>query len=111
MHEAARVSPLREQATSPMTRAPDLSVVIPLFNEEANVEPVVAELLAALEAGLDCEVLLVDDLLATGGTMGAAVKLVRAIGGKVVACAFVIELTAIGGRSRLDVPVHALVQY
>jgi glycosyltransferase involved in cell wall biosynthesis len=44
-----------------MNRGLDLSVVIPLFNEEANVEPVVAELLTALEAGLACEVLLVDD--------------------------------------------------
>ncbi|MCY3001892.1 MAG: adenine phosphoribosyltransferase [Planctomycetota bacterium] len=57
-------------------------------------------------------VLLVDDVLATGGTMGAAVKLVRQIGGDVVATAFVIELMFLNGRQRLaDVPVHSLVKY
>jgi len=43
-------------------------------------------------------VLLVDDLLATGGTMGAAVELVEACGGEVAACAFVIELMFLKGR-------------
>jgi len=57
-------------------------------------------------------VLLVDDLLATGGTMDAAIKLVRAIGGTVVACSFVIELVFLRGRQRLgDVAVHSLVKY
>lgn len=57
-------------------------------------------------------VLMVDDLLATGGTMGAAVKLVRKVGGTPVACAFVIELAFLKGRAKLgDLPVHALIQY
>jgi adenine phosphoribosyltransferase len=57
-------------------------------------------------------VLLVDDLLATGGTMEAALKLVRRIGGEPVACAFVIELEALNGRRRLGrVPVHSLFRY
>lgn len=57
-------------------------------------------------------VLMVDDLLATGGTMAAALKLVRKIGGTPVACAFVIELAFLAGRKRLgELPVHALVQY
>jgi len=57
-------------------------------------------------------VLMVDDLLATGGTMEAAVKLVRKVGGAPVACAFVIELGFLPGRERLpDLPVHALVRY
>ena len=55
--------------------------------------------------------LLVDDLLATGGTMEASLKLVRRIGGRPVACAFVIELGFLGGRKRLDAPVHSLIQY
>ena len=55
--------------------------------------------------------LLVDDLLATGGTMEAALKLVRRIGGRPVACGFVIELSFLGGRKRLDSPVHSLIQY
>lgn len=56
--------------------------------------------------------LMVDDLLATGGTMAAALKLVRRIGGIPVACAFVIELDFLGGRRKLgEVPVHSLVRY
>ncbi|MBK7642282.1 MAG: adenine phosphoribosyltransferase [Planctomycetes bacterium] len=55
--------------------------------------------------------LLVDDLLATGGTMEAAIKLVRRIGGTPVASAFVIELGFLGGKQRLDIPVHSLVRY
>ena len=54
-------------------------------------------------------VLLVDDLLATGGTAEAAVKLLRQIGGEPVAAAFVIELGFLNGRGRLDVPVHSLL--
>lgn len=57
-------------------------------------------------------VLMVDDVLATGGTMAAALKLVRKIGGTPVACAFVIELAFLAGRKKLgETPVHALVQY
>jgi adenine phosphoribosyltransferase len=56
-------------------------------------------------------VLMVDDLLATGGTMEAALRLVRRIGGRPVACSFVIELSFLNGRKRLgDTPVHALMQ-
>ena len=47
-------------------------------------------------------VLVIDDLLATGGTASAAVELVRRCGGTVVACAFVIELAFLGGRRRLE---------
>lgn len=54
--------------------------------------------------------LMVDDLLATGGTMEAANKLVRKIGGTPVASAFVIELGFLSGRDRLDVPVHSLLK-
>ena len=63
-------------------------------------------------AGGGQRVLMVDDLLATGGTMAAALKLVRKVGGVPVACAFVIELAFLAGRKKLgDVPVHALVRY
>ena len=56
-------------------------------------------------------VLMVDDLLATGGTMEAALKLVRRIGGSPVACAFVIELGFLPGREKLgDIPVHSLMR-
>lgn len=53
--------------------------------------------------------LVVDDLLATGGTAEAALKLVRRVGGNPIACVFVIELSFLPGRERLDVPVHALM--
>ncbi|MBI4293403.1 MAG: adenine phosphoribosyltransferase [Betaproteobacteria bacterium] len=47
-------------------------------------------------------VLLVDDLIATGGTAEAAVKLIEKIGGKVTECCFVIDLPDIGGHKRLE---------
>ena len=57
-------------------------------------------------------VLIVDDLLATGGTASAAVELARKTGGTVVACAFIIELTFLNGREKLrPVDVHSLVKY
>jgi adenine phosphoribosyltransferase len=57
-------------------------------------------------------VLIVDDLLATGGTALAAVRLVEKLGGQVAGCAFVIELSGLRGRQRLEpVPCVALVQY
>lgn len=56
-------------------------------------------------------VLLVDDLLATGGTMGAACQLVEACGGVVAGCAFVVELAFLQGRQRLgERPVQALIR-
>ncbi len=57
-------------------------------------------------------VLLVDDLLATGGTMQAACQLVERLGGEVVELAFVIELPPLGGRKRLAPrPVHSLIEF
>ena len=60
------------------------------------------------------QVLLVDDLLATGGTAEAGVKLIERLGGEVVACAFVIDLPDLGGRKRLEgmgLTVHALTAF
>jgi adenine phosphoribosyltransferase len=57
-------------------------------------------------------VLLVDDLLATGGTMWAGCQLVEKAGGRVVGCVFLLELTFLGGRARLKPhEVFSLVQY
>lgn len=56
-------------------------------------------------------VLMVDDLLATGGTMVAACKLVERLGGKVVGCPFVIELAFLPGRKALEkYRVHSLLK-
>lgn len=66
----------------------------------------------AIPAG--ARVLLVDDLVATGGTAEAASLLVAAAGGHVVECAFVIDLPDLGGRRRLEaqgLPVHALCAF
>ncbi len=58
------------------------------------------------------KVVIVDDLLATGGTAEAAAKLVESIGGKVAQIAFVIELAALGGRQKLKKhDVFSLMQY
>ena len=78
----------------------------------------------ALEYGLDAlevhadalargaRVLVHDDLLATGGTASALCELVSGLGGRIVACSFLIELTALGGRARLTPhPVLSLIDY
>ena len=51
-------------------------------------------------------VLLVDDLIATGGTAGAACKLIESMGGTIVECCFVIDLPDLGGRARLEKDGH-----
>jgi adenine phosphoribosyltransferase len=58
-------------------------------------------------------VVLIDDLLATGGTSGAAVNLVQQVGGVVGSALFVIELEFLNGRKKLppDVPIHSMVKY
>jgi adenine phosphoribosyltransferase len=57
-------------------------------------------------------VLIVDDLLATGGTARAVVELVRELGARVVGVSFLIELGFLGGRAQLDgVEVHAPIQF
>ncbi|MFT4185137.1 MAG: adenine phosphoribosyltransferase [Rhizobium sp.] len=60
------------------------------------------------------KVILVDDLIATGGTAVGATQLLRQIGAEVVAACFVIDLPELGGRKKLealDVPVHTLVEF
>lgn len=57
-------------------------------------------------------VLLVDDLLATGGTAAASVKLIQRCQAKLVACTFLIELLGLKGRDKLkNIPVHTLVRF
>ena len=46
--------------------------------------------------------LLVDDLIATGGTAEAAIRLIEKVGGKVVGCSFIIDLPELNGRARLE---------
>ena len=57
-------------------------------------------------------VLIIDDVLATGGTAKAVTNLVRKMNGKIIGAAFVIELLALKGRSKLGrIPVYSLLQY
>ncbi|MCL4169302.1 UNVERIFIED_CONTAM: hypothetical protein GTU68_038739, partial [Idotea baltica] len=59
-------------------------------------------------------VLIVDDLLATGGTAEAGIKLVEQLGGEIIGCAFVIDLPELGGRKRIEamgMNVHTLCEF
>lgn len=56
-------------------------------------------------------VVVLDDLLATGGTLAASVDLLREVGADVRGAACIIELSFLNGRSRLDVPVETLISY
>jgi len=56
-------------------------------------------------------VIVLDDVLATGGTLAAAIALLRKAGADVRAAACIIELSALEGRKRLDLPFESLVQY
>ena len=72
---------------------------------------------ASLEVHIDAlengdKVLLVDDLLATGGTAAASCELVEKLGAEIVACAFVIELDFLNGREKLaKYETHSLIHY
>ncbi len=64
----------------------------------------------ALKAG--DRVVLIDDLLATGGTMAAIARLVRKLGAEIVEVAFVVELPPLKGREKLQgLPIHSLVKF
>ena len=66
----------------------------------------------AIDAGE--KVLVVDDLLATGGTAEAGIKLIERMGGQIVGCAFIVDLPDLGGRKRLanlGMDVHALCEF
>ena len=72
---------------------------------------------AVMEAHIDAlapgdRVLLIDDLIATGGTAAASCALIEKLGAEIAGCAFVVELDALRGRERLSrYRVHALVHY
>jgi adenine phosphoribosyltransferase len=64
----------------------------------------------ALKPG--ARVLMIDDLLATGGTMVASCQLAEKLGAKVIGLTFLIELTALGGREKLGkYPIHSVIKY
>lgn len=97
--------PIRKAGKLP---GPRMSEVYTLEYGEATME--LHE--GALQSGE--KVLLVDDLIATGGTCEAGIKLIRRAGAEVIGSAFIIDLPELGGRARieaLDVPVHVLVEF
>jgi adenine phosphoribosyltransferase len=60
------------------------------------------------------KVLIVDDLLATGGTCGAGIKLIERVGGEIVGCSFIVDLPELGGRKLLEdlgMNVHVLCEF
>ena len=60
------------------------------------------------------KVLVVDDLLATGGTCEAGIKLIEKLGGDIVGCAFIVDLPELGGREKLEalgMDVHVLCEF
>ena len=64
----------------------------------------------AIQEGM--RVLVVDDLLATGGTAAATIRLVQNLGGRIVGVAFLIELNFLKGREKLgDIPMHVLIDF
>jgi adenine phosphoribosyltransferase len=97
--------PIRKKGKLPHKR---VSVTYALEYGEDEIE-VHADALVAGE-----RVILVDDLIATGGTAEAAIKLLRQLGAEVLAACFVIDLPELGGAEKLrklDVPVRTLVSF
>jgi len=71
---------------------------------------------ATFEVQTECihrgsRVLIVDDLLATGGSMAAAVKLLKSVGADIIECLVIMELISLKGRDKVEVPVHSFIQY
>ncbi|WP_072294950.1 adenine phosphoribosyltransferase [Nitrosovibrio sp. Nv17] len=97
--------PVRKQGKLPAeTRGRDYQLEYGSDRVEIHVD--------AIQAGE--RVLLVDDLIATGGTAEAAAGLIQEMGGEVVECCFVIDLPAVGGRARLErhgLKVFALCEF
>ena len=97
--------PIRKKGKLPHKR---VSVAYALEYGEDQIEMHADALVA------DERAVLVDDLIATGGTAEAAIKLLRQLGANVVAACFVIDLPELGGAQRLrklDVPVRTLISF
>ncbi len=69
-----------------------------------------------LEIQVDCikknqKVLIIDDVLATGGTINASIKLLNQLDANILGCLCLIELTKLNGRKAIDIPCYSLIQY
>lgn len=82
------------------------------IREEYSLEYGTAALELHEDAALNQRVVIVDDLLATGGTAAAAARLCERQGAQVLGCVFLIELGFLDGRKRLgNLPAHSLLRY
>lgn len=87
----------------------------PVLSESYTLEYGTAEVELhddAIEAGE--RILVVDDLLATGGTAEAGIRLIERLGGEIVGCAFIVDLPELGGRKKLEAlgfDVHAICDF
>src|SRR5438034_1205131 len=106
---ARSVAPPRTRAIRVEIPTCDASSVV----DDEGMEREALQLLAAVEEGeLDQERHAVDDLLATGGTMAATLRLIEQLGGHIVGVAFLIELAFLHGRGKLkNYPFHSLIVY
>jgi adenine phosphoribosyltransferase len=106
---------------APLAAAPGLGVI--MVRKKGKLPGKTAAHSYALEYGTDTieiqegvlqpgqRAVMVDDLLATGGTAAAAIVLAQRMGAHITRAAFIIELAFLNGRARLDVPVVRLVTY
>jgi len=102
-HLQAGFVPMRKPAKLP-GQTVSIEYALEYGNDELQVHT------GALAAG--SKVLICDDLLATGGTAAAAVALCQQVGADVVGAAFAIELSFLGGRSRLaGMPIQSVIEY
>ncbi|MBN1550706.1 adenine phosphoribosyltransferase [bacterium] len=103
MHVNAGIVPLRKPGKLPY------SIISHTYDLEYGTDTI--EMHQDAISG-DDRILIVDDLLATGGTVGAAVKLAESTGATIVGIAFLIELEFLNGRKKINgYPVHSLVKF
>ena len=87
----------------------EVLVIIPTYNEGENIIKIIESIFTIHQ---DINVLIVDDILATGGTAKSAAKLVERIGGRVVGFIFLASLEFLNGRKEIaNYPHHALLTY
>ena len=90
------------------------TISVKSYDHQSQSEPRVIKCPSRDLVGDGTGVLVVDDLLATGGTAEAGVKLIERLGGDVMACAFVIDLPELGGSKKLQamgLPLHSLCSF